>query len=160
MFEYIVFINNYSKKLVNIYLEKLMKNTIFWIYCLNKRFFCKTVYTIKFVVKKHYSHKFIQKRYLQLLISEVFDKIYFALPTLRIVFTLSTSAIADKKVRVEYFFKNYIHAKFYQNWRFQFRYVPLLVIREHLLLLMFEPLLSLSIGAWHKSLDLFRSTNI
>ena len=48
------------------------------------------------------------------IISETFNKLYFAPPTLRVVFTSSTLTI-KKKIQVEYFFKNYIHAEFHQN---------------------------------------------
>ena len=50
------------------------------------------------------------------MIFEIFDKIRFALPTLRVVLTPSTLTTANKKkVRVKYFFEKYIHAKFHRN---------------------------------------------
>ena len=96
MFEYIVFIKEYSRKFVNIYLKKLIKNRVFYIYCLNKRLFCKTVYTITFVVKKTQISSVYTKT-ISSIISEIFNKICFTPPTLRVVFTPSTSTIADKK---------------------------------------------------------------
>ena len=77
-------------------MEKLIKNTIFLIYSFNKRFFsCKTVYTIKFVVGKTLILSMYAKIVLWI-ISKIFNKI-FAPPILGVVFTPSTSTIADKK---------------------------------------------------------------
>ena len=42
MFEYTVFVNKYSRKFINVYLEKLIKSMVFLIYCSNEKFFCKT----------------------------------------------------------------------------------------------------------------------
>ena len=93
-----IFIKKYSRKFVNIYLEKLIKNRVFYIYCLNKTFFCKTAYTIIFVVKKHKFHQFTQIDItISSIISEIFNTICFTPPTLRVVFTPSTSTTADKK---------------------------------------------------------------
>ena len=39
VFEYVVFVNKYSGKFVDIYLEKLVKNMVSVIHFLNKRFF-------------------------------------------------------------------------------------------------------------------------
>ena len=58
----------------------------------------------------------------------MFDKICFAFSTMRIVFIPLTLTIADKnKIRVNYFFENYIQAKFHQNRQFRLWYIFLLV---------------------------------
>ena len=50
-------------------------------------------------------------------ISEIFDKICFAPPILRLVFAPSTltTAYQKRKTRVKYFFENYIYVEFHQN---------------------------------------------
>ena len=63
------------------------------------------------------------------LISEVFDKIYSAVPTLRLVFIPPTSTICNKtKNTGQIFFENYIYGKFHQNRWLLLPYIPLLDI--------------------------------
>ena len=86
-------------------------------YCLNKSFFFwKMIYTIKFVVKKTLISSIYTKT-VSSIIFEIFNKLYFASPILRVVFIPSTSTIANTKKYGKYFFVNCIHAKFYQNQR-------------------------------------------
>ena len=63
------------------------------------------------------------------MVSSIISKIQNTLPTSRVVFTPSTSNIADKKkkIQIKYFVENCIHVKFHQNRRFRLRYVPLSV---------------------------------
>ena len=53
VFEYIVLINKYSRKFINIYLEKHKKYGFLSVLFKRKVFLCKMVYAIKFVGKKH-----------------------------------------------------------------------------------------------------------
>lgn len=55
------------------------------------------------------------------IISETYDKICFAPPTLSVVFTPSTPTVNGFQI---FFFENYIYAKSRQNRWFTLRYVP------------------------------------
>ena len=61
--------------------------------------------------------EFVKSTQKSSIISEIFDKICPL--TLRVIFTPSTidDRKKKKKILVEYFFENYIYAKFYQNSR-------------------------------------------